>query len=164
MTEKSEPKRRAVRSICPRCGAEPGQPCLGKRGQSRTSYHKERLEQTAKADRVAELMNKLDIPEVDGFVVYGIRNPDTETFVYIGQTGRFRKRVRDHLRSGLKPHRFPPVKKWLYETLGSGRVPVFEVLQHCVSEQASLDAETALIRKLTAEGMILLNNWKIHRE
>lgn len=150
--------------FCPRCSAQPGQPCTGKRGQPRARYHRERLEQQAETDHIDALMECLGIPEVDGFVVYGIRDPETENFVYIGQTGRFRKRVRDHLRNGQRPRSSPPVKKWLYEAMRSGLLPTFEVLQHCVDEQASLDEETAQIRKLTADGIVLLNNWKIHRE
>jgi len=32
----------AIRRICPRCGASPGEPCIGKQGQHRKWKHAER--------------------------------------------------------------------------------------------------------------------------
>jgi hypothetical protein len=107
-----------------------------------------------------------DPPETQRqYITYGIRDPRSGLFVYVGQTGRYEKRQRDHLkRRDARPRiKTENIKTWMFDALSAGVIPQFILLETAKTEADSLLSETNWVKKLAAEGHPLLNRWKIHR-
>lgn len=102
------------------------------------------------------------------YVTYGIKDPRTGYFIYVGQTVDFEKRKRAHLRLRRNgPYNygagFENIKTRMYDLLSSGLIPEFQILEVCSDEAASLASETTWVKQLKDENHPLLNRWRGHR-
>ena len=100
------------------------------------------------------------------FVTYGIIDPRTKHFVYIGQTGDFERRKRDHL-TAHRARTAPPkdnIKHWLRLAHAAKIKPEFIALEIVETEAESLNSEMKWIEKISAIGHPLYNKWDEHRE
>ena len=100
------------------------------------------------------------------FVTYGIADPISKLFVYIGQTSHFERRKCAHLsvhRERTKPKR-SSIKHWLRSIHAAGLEPPFVILDSVQSEAESLANETHWVEVFAALGHPLYNRWKEHRE
>ena len=101
------------------------------------------------------------------FTTYGIIDPTTKHFVYVGQTSDFEKRRRQHLtthRQKKTRHKKGSLQAWLVQAHAAKITPVFIVLDLVETEALSLDSETHWIEKLSQAGYQLLNRWEEHKE
>lgn len=102
------------------------------------------------------------------FTTYGIKDPKTGLFIYVGQTQHYERRVKNHLRLRKKGRPnygpgFENIKTRMFDMISSGITPEFEVLETCEDETASLLSETQWVEKLASKGHPLLNRWRDHR-
>ena len=102
------------------------------------------------------------------FTTYGIIDPRTGHFVYIGQTSDFEKRKRTHLRGpeeGRRPPKIPRenIVTWIYGALTTGVRPVIVVLETVGTYAESLLSESEWVHRMAAENHPLLNKWKEHK-
>ena len=96
---------------------------------------------------------------------YGIVDPNSKLFVYVGQTNDFTRRKREHLTA----HRLrkPPrrsIKSWLKRIHQAELEPLFVVLEVVETETASLHSENLWVEKLASIGHPLYNRWDEHVE
>lgn len=96
---------------------------------------------------------------------YGIVDPNSKLFVYVGQTKDFERRKREHLTA----HRLknPPrrsIKSWLKRLHQGGLEPLFVVLEVVETETESIHSENKWVEKLAAIGQPLYNRWDEHLE
>jgi hypothetical protein len=117
----------------------------------------------------ARLKNSYLGPKTGAFTTYGIVDPRTGCFVYVGQTSDFehRKRVRlQKLEEGRKRPAIAieDIDNWLYDTLAAGITPVIVPLETVGTWQASLKSELDWVLRLAAENHPLLNLWPEHIE
>lgn len=102
---------------------------------------------------------------MSGFTTYGISDPRSGLFVYVGQTGNFERRKKQHLAA----HRLrkPPrgsIKAWLKAMYHQDIEPVFTILEVVETEEESLVSETKWVEKIAALGHGLFNRWDEHRD
>jgi hypothetical protein len=103
------------------------------------------------------------------FTTYGIVDPRTGHFVYVGQTTDFERRKRAHLRgpeAGRRPPRIPRdnIVTWTFGALAAGVMPVIVVLETVGTYEESLVSESEWVHRLASENHPLLNRWKEHKE
>jgi len=115
------------------------------------------------------LKNSYRGPHAGAFTTYGVIDPRTGHFVYIGQTSNFEQRKRAHLRrpeEGRKRQKKAGknVDNWTYDALVAGITPVIVPLETVSTWQESLKSELNWVRRLAAENHPLLNLWPEHRE
>src|ERR1700722_13675863 len=93
------------------------------------------------------------------FITYGIRDPRTGQFVYIGQANDYVTRQKSHLRKRKSRPRVSIVniKVWMYDALTAGIVPEFVILEEVGTLEDSLFSELSWVRKLREENHQLLN-------
>lgn len=108
-------------------------------------------------------------PQIGVFTTYGIVDPRTGHFVYIGQTSDFEKRKRAHLRGLDEGRRRPRIPRenivtWTYGALAAGVTPVVIILETVGTYEQSLISESEWVHRLAAENHPLLNRWKEHKE
>jgi len=77
------------------------------------------------------------------FIVYGIIDPRSDEIFYVGETGNFERRRRDHL-AGTDQLSGVVVK----QIRANGFVPLFVVLERCADEEAALRTEIFWIETL----------------
>ncbi|MGK9171555.1 hypothetical protein KXR53_35060 [Inquilinus limosus] len=99
------------------------------------------------------------------YVTYGILDPRTGGFVYVGQSGSFAKRIAAHLKARTQQpcHRFRPIRAWIWDALVAGNTPSFRVLDVSETEEQSLASEALWVEQLAAQGNNLLNRWLEHQ-
>ncbi|MCB1096086.1 MAG: GIY-YIG nuclease family protein [Verrucomicrobiae bacterium] len=99
------------------------------------------------------------------FTTYGIVDPRTRLFVYIGQTKDFEARKKQHLAAFRlrKPVR-GSVKWWLKRLHQDGLEPIFIVLEVVETEAESLESESKWVEKISRLGHPLLNRWEEHKD
>ena len=99
---------------------------------------------------------------------YGIVDPRTGLFVYVGQTNDFERRRRQHLsthRAKKTRHAKGSIKTWLKKAHAAGLEPGFIILDIAETEEASLLSESSWIDKLGRQaGHPIRNLWDEHRE
>ena len=98
---------------------------------------------------------------------YGIVDPVTRLFVYVGRTADFEARKRQHLtthRQKKTHHKDGSLQAWLIQAHAAKITPAFIVLDVVETEALSLDSENNWIEKLAAIGHPLLNRWDEHKE
>ncbi|WP_158945320.1 hypothetical protein [Granulicella sp. S190] len=102
------------------------------------------------------------------FTTYGIIDPRTNLFVYIGQTSNFEGRKRAHLTipgAGRKREvSSNSIATWLFDAIGAGVRPVIVVLAIVDTYQESLESECEWVLRLAAAKHPLLNQWKEHKD
>ena len=154
---------------CRRCGAALGQPCTDRAGRARRNDHatRRRLAQPVNAALAIEWLRHVD--HVDAWcteelahgshVTYGILDPRTGGFVYVGQSGSFALRIASHLRARPeRPHpRFRPIRAWIWDLVKAGNSPRFRVLDVCDTKEQSFASEALWVGRLASEGHRLLN-------
>jgi hypothetical protein len=118
---------------------------------------------------LARLKNSYRGPHAGAFTTYGIIDPRSGHFVYIGQTSDFEHRKRVHLRrpeEGRKRQKRAGrnIDNWTYDALVAGITPVIVPLETVSAWQESLKSELSWVRRLAAENHPLLNLWPEHRE
>ncbi len=97
---------------------------------------------------------------------YGIVDPVTGLFVYIGQTSDFDRRKSQHLTDRLRkttPAR-GSIQEWLRDMRKRGLEPDFVILEIVETEEESLLSESKWVEKFAAIGHPLLNRWQEHRD
>lgn len=158
---------------CPTCGAEIQSPCTMPDGRTRKSNHQARYDLVKQLKYIKAGRDPVVVPEgaitcknvgSAGWLVYGIKDVAGGRFGYVGQTGNLEKRMRAHARdierAGITRRRV----KWMCEVIRAGGALEFVVLEQCLSEEASLAAETNWVARLSAQGHPLRNSWTIHQE
>ena len=96
------------------------------------------------------------------FTIYGVMDPTTHRYVYVGQTADYEERKRSLLRKGdgTGPAPSPQgIRGWIHEAAGRGVVPVLVVLETASTWRESLRAEAAWVHRLAREHHPLLNRW-----
>lgn len=100
------------------------------------------------------------------YVTYGILDPQSLLFVYVGQTNNLERRQNEHLmahRERGRPKK-GSLQQWLKRLNRAGGTPVFITLEVVDTEAASLASELEWIQKLGEAGMPLLNRWEEHKD
>ncbi len=99
------------------------------------------------------------------FTVYGMIDPRTSSFVYVGETSNFERRQKEH-RSSHRLRKTPrgSIKTWLKNLHQAGHQPLFIVLDVVETEAEAKIVETKWIEKLADVGMPLHNRWEEHEE
>jgi hypothetical protein len=115
------------------------------------------------------LKNSYRGPRAGAFTTYGVIDPRTGHFVYIGQTSNFEHRKGAHLRrpeDGRKRQKRAGknIDNWTHDALVAGIAPVIVPLETVSTWQESLKSELNWVRQLSAENHPLLNLWPEHRE
>ncbi|MFT4114353.1 hypothetical protein [Silvibacterium sp.] len=101
--------------------------------------------------------------------IYGIKDPRTNRFVYVGETADFDKRKQAHLRrcreGAIRPKiKGETIKTWLFDIFAAGLMPDIVPLQVITGDkQASRQAELKWVYRLASEHHALLNHWKEHK-
>lgn len=101
------------------------------------------------------------------YTTYGIVDPTTRLFVYVGQSVDFPRRKAEHLKkSRTRRTRHPKgsIKAWLADAEACGVVPDFVVLEVVETEEQSLLSESNWVEKLAAIDHPLRNRWEEHRD
>lgn len=101
------------------------------------------------------------------YTTYGIVDPVTRLFVYVGQSARFDERKRQHLTTHRKTrtrHKKGSVQAWLVQAHAAGITPLFLVLEVVETEALSIESESNWVEKLAAIGHPLLNRWEEHQD
>ena len=102
------------------------------------------------------------------YTTYGILDPRTGLFVYVGQTSDMTRRERQHRgthRTKTTKHPKGSIKTWLCEAHRKGIEPVFVTLELVETEEESLISESKLVDKLGRQaGHPIRNLWDEHRE
>ena len=96
------------------------------------------------------------------FTIYGVMDPSTHRYVYVGQTADYEERKRSLLRKSERkvPARAAQsIRRWIHEASERGLVPVFVVLETVQTWHQSFRAEADWVRRLTLEHHPLLNRW-----
>lgn len=105
---------------------------------------------------------------IDGmYTTYGIVDPTTKHFVYVGQSVDFARRKAEHLkRSRTRKTKHPKgsIKAWLIQAERAKITPQFVVLDVVETEEQSLLSECNWVEKLAGIGHPLLNRWEEHQE
>jgi hypothetical protein len=165
MTAMSDP----LAQSCRRCGAAPGRPCTDRAGRARRNVHtaRRRLAQPFNTAPVIEWLRHVDHVHAwcaeelaaRSYVTYGILDPRTGGFVYVGQSGSFALRIACHLRARPeRPHpRFRPIRAWIWDAVKAGRNPRFRILDVCDTKEQSLASEALWVGRLASDGHRLLN-------
>lgn len=156
---------------CRRCGAASYQPCTDRAGHIRHEVHARRrhTEPSTAIERLRHVDNasqwRADELAAGLYVTYGILDPRTGGFVYVGQSGSFAKRIAAHLKARTQRphHRFRPIRAWIWDSLAAGNTPSFRVLDVCETEEQSLASEALWVERLAAQGNKLLNRWLEHQ-
>lgn len=106
--------------------------------------------------------------ETASYWTYGIFDPRSGLCVYIGQTGDFKARKRQHLATHrAKKTKHPPgsIKTWLCEAHAAKIEPIIMPLELVETEEESLISESKWVHKFGQElGHPLRNLWGEHRE
>lgn len=101
------------------------------------------------------------------YVTYGIVDPQSKLFVYVGQTNNFERRCEQHL-SAHRLRKRPAkssIQHWLRRTIKAGRAPQFVILDdYTQTEEESLASERLWVGRLAEIGHPLYNRWDEHRE
>lgn len=154
---------------CRRCGAAPGQPCTDRVGRARRNVHAARRRLTQPTDTAPATAWLRHVDHMDAwcaealahgsYVTYGILDPRTGGFVYVGQSGSFAKRIASHLRARPeRPHpRFRPIRAWIWDAVKAGASLRFRVLDVCDTKERSLASEALWVGRLASDGHKLLN-------
>lgn len=154
---------------CRRCGAAPGRPCTDRAGRARRNVHaaRRRLAQPVNAAPAMEWLRHVhqldawcaEALAAGSYVTYGIVDPRTGGFVYVGQSGCFALRIASHLRARPeRPHpRFRPIRAWIWDAVKAGNSPRFRVLDVCATKERSLASEALWVGRLASNGHRLLN-------
>ena len=98
---------------------------------------------------------------------YGIIDPRTCQFVYVGETNNFKRRKAEHLRPPRERktrHKPGSIKAWLKDAHHAGVTPKFVILDITETEEQSRLSELVWVEKLADAGFLLLNRWEEHRE
>ena len=102
------------------------------------------------------------------YTTYGILDPRTGLFVYVGQTNSMERRQRQHLsthRTKKTKHPIGSIKTWLCEAQRKGIEPVFVTLELVETEEESLISESKWVDKLgRLAGHPIRNLWDEHRD
>lgn len=100
------------------------------------------------------------------YTVYGIVDPRSKLFVYVGETGDFDRRRREHLTTHRLRKKTPPgsIKTWLKRLHKDGLEPGFVVLDVVETESESKNVESKWVEKLAGIGHPLRNLWDEHKE
>lgn len=100
------------------------------------------------------------------YTTYGIVDPSSKLFVYIGQSIDFERRKAEHLKRSRTRKTRPPrgsIKAWLAEAERAGIVPQFVILDVVETEEQSLLSEANWVEKLASIGHPILNRWEEHQ-
>lgn len=101
------------------------------------------------------------------YTTYGIVDPLTRFFIYIGQTNNFDRRKSEHLKPPrVKKTKHPKgsVKTWLADAHAAKITPQFIILEAVETEEESLLSECKWVEKLSQIGHPLLNRWEEHQD
>lgn len=101
------------------------------------------------------------------YTTYGIVDPLTRFFIYIGQTNDFDRRKSEHLkppRTKKTKHPKGSIKTWLAQAHALKITPLFIILEVVEREEQSLLSECNWVEKLAQVGHPLLNRWEEHKE
>lgn len=99
------------------------------------------------------------------FTTYGIFDPTTKLCVYIGETGDFERRKRQHL-TAHRLRKAPPkdsVKTWLIRMHKAGVEPIIMPLEHTATNELSLASECRWVELFAEIGHPLYNKWEEHQ-
>ena len=100
------------------------------------------------------------------YVTYGIVDPASKLFVYVGQTNNLERRREQHLSAHRlrKTPKKDEIRYWLRKTIKAGREPQFVVLDdYTQSEEESLASERLWVKRLAEIGHPLYNRWEEHK-
>lgn len=100
------------------------------------------------------------------FTTYGIIDPRTSVFIYIGQTKNFEHRKLMHMDALHRPRpriRSVNIRTWMYDTLSLGITPLFVILETVDAYEKSIASEAEWVARLAAENHPLLNKWRAHK-
>lgn len=156
---------------CRRCGAASYHPCTDRTGHIRHEVHARRRH-TAPSAAIEWLRHvdnahlwRVEKLAAGLYVTYGILDPRTGGFVYVGQSGSFARRIAAHLKARTERphHRFRPIRAWIWDAIAAGNTPSFRVLDVCETEEQSLASEALWVERLAAQGNELLNRWLEHQ-
>lgn len=103
----------------------------------------------------------------DIFTTYGVVDPRSSVFVYIGQTSNFEFRKAKHMDALNRPRpriESTNIRTWMHDTLAAGIVPLFIVLETVDTQEKSLQSEAEWVARLAAENHPLINKWGTHKE
>lgn len=101
------------------------------------------------------------------YVTYGIIDPKSLQFVYVGQTKNFERRREQHLSAHRLRERLKKddIRYWLRRTLKAKLDPIFIILDdYTETEEASIASEREWVQRLAEAGMPLYNRWEEHKE
>ncbi|MEL6324291.1 MAG: GIY-YIG nuclease family protein [Pseudomonadota bacterium] len=100
------------------------------------------------------------------YVTYGIIDPKTLKFVYVGQSKNFERRKAEHLSAHRLRERLKKddIRYWLRKTLKAKLEPIFVILDdYTETEDQSIASEREWVQRLSEAGYPLYNRWEEHR-